>query len=81
MKLKSIFISRKGYGENPDQLTGKIEFDNFQSTVAMVLSEEQAAKMLALVAEDSVRYAHELADILLENAQKFLPTSVQKLLS
>ena len=74
MKLKSIYVGRQGFGADPDKLTGKIEFDNYQSTISMVLSEEQAAKIVNLVAEDSVRHAQELAGILIESVQSRLPS-------
>ena len=68
MKLKSIYLSRQNYGTDEGKLTGTIEYDNFQATVALVLSEEQAARIVNLVAEDSLRYAQELAGILINDA-------------
>lgn len=87
MKLKSIYLSRQDYGKDIGKLTGKIEYDNYQSTVALVLSEEQAAKIVNLVAEDMVRHAKELSEILLVDAQasiaarEELPTVAVALLS
>lgn len=69
MKLKSIYLSRANYGDNNGKLSGKIEYDNYQTTVALVLSEEQAAKIVNLVAEDTIRHAKELAEILITDAQ------------
>lgn len=68
MKLRSIYINRNNWDKEA-KLTGKIEFDNVQATVSMTLSEEQAAKIVNLVAEDSLRYAKELSDVLVESVQ------------
>lgn len=81
MKLKSIYLSRQNWGPDTGKVQGKIEYDNQQATINLVLSEETAAKIVNLVAEDTLRQAQELAGIMISDVQvQLLGPKVESLL-
>lgn len=65
MKLNSIRISRTQYGLDKDKLLGEIEFENQYSKMSVKLTEDQAYKLLEIIAESMVINAQETAKMMI----------------
>lgn len=65
MKFDRINIERQKWGIDKDKIIGEIAFENQYSKVSVKLNEEQALKMLDIVAEALVTSAHETAKMLI----------------
>ena len=65
MKLNSLLISRCQYGIDKDKLFGEIEFENQYSKMSFKLTEDQAYKLLEIVAESMVISAQETAKMMI----------------
>jgi hypothetical protein len=66
MKLKSLNISRVGYGEKAGTLAGGIEFTGQFGDVKLTLSDEQVADILSICASAIVSAATVTSNLLIE---------------
>lgn len=72
MKLVALSIQRKDWGSDKGKLVGTIKLQLRESEVNMILSEEVANKIAALVASDVVRDAQEIANSMLHEVALFV---------
>jgi hypothetical protein len=70
MKLKRLQITRTEWGLDKDKLFGEIEFENQYSKVSVKLSEDQAYRMLEIVADNMVEQAHEVGKLLTQDLRR-----------
>lgn len=70
MILQKLDIERQRWGKDVGKLFGEITFDNQDAKVTIKLTEDQAYKMLGIVAEAVVVQAHETANLLISAMQR-----------
>lgn len=70
MKLNLLRIERQLYGIDKDKMLGTIEFENQYSKVSVKLTEDQAYKLLDIVADAMVVNAHETAKLLVTDLRR-----------
>lgn len=70
MKLNSLTICRQDWGIDKDKLLGEISFENQYSKITCKLTEDQAYKLLAIVADAMVENAHETANLLVADLRR-----------
>lgn len=70
MKLNFLKIERQKYGIDKDKLLGEIEFENQYSKVSCKLTEDQAYKLLDIVAEAMVVNAQDTAKMLVADLRR-----------
>jgi hypothetical protein len=61
MKLEEIAIRRQRYGKDEGKLMGEIVLYNQYAKITLKLSEEQAARIVELLAEEVVTHAREVS--------------------
>ncbi len=70
MKLNTLRIERQQYGIDKDKMFGTIEFENQCFKMSVKLTEDQAYKLLDIVAESMVEYAHDTAKMLVVDLRR-----------
>jgi hypothetical protein len=70
MRLIKLNIERQQWGIDKGKLFGEITFENQNAKVSCKLTEDQAYKMLEVMAESVVTSAHETAAILLSDLSR-----------
>lgn len=70
MKLNNLTIRRQDWGIDKDKLLGEISFENQYSKVTCKLTEDQAYKLLGIVADAVVENAHETAKLLVTDLRR-----------
>lgn len=70
MTLNKLSIERQQWGLDKGKLFGEISFENQYSKVSVKLTEDQAYKLLAIVAEAVVENAQETSRLLVSDLQR-----------
>ncbi len=70
MRLDTLRIERQKYGLDKDKMFGEISFENQYSKVSVKLTEDQAWKLLAIVADSIVENAQESSKMLVSDLQR-----------
>lgn len=70
MKLDTLRIERQKYGLDKDKMFGEISFENQYSKVSVKLTEDQAYKLLAIVADAMVENAQECSKLLASDIRR-----------
>jgi hypothetical protein len=70
LRLNMLRIERQQWGADKDKLFGEIAFENQYSKVSVKLTEDQAYKLLAIVAGAVVENAQETSRLLVSDLQR-----------
>lgn len=62
--IKSIYLSAQEYGPARGKLTGSIEFVNEHGKLEVTIGNEQAGKIIAILADQLVKTASETATLM-----------------
>jgi hypothetical protein len=62
--IKSIYLSMKEYGPDKGKLDGTIEFLNAHGEMKVRINNEQAEKIVAILADNLVKTAQETASLM-----------------
>lgn len=62
--IKSIYLSVQEYGPDKGKLTGKIEFINQHGEITARINQEQAGKIIAVLADSLVQTAKQTASLM-----------------
>lgn len=62
--IKSIYLSVQEYGPDKGKLTGKIEFINQYGEITARINQEQAGKIIAVLADSLVHTAKQTAALM-----------------
>ena len=78
MQLRSIYLSRPGYGEDKDMLQGKFEITTQSGEITIKLDEEKAEQILRLITDQLVESAQEVANNLTKEIIEHKPALEDK---
>jgi hypothetical protein len=61
MQLNRVLLTRPQYGKNEGRLTGSLEVTGITGKIELILTEEQAQSIVAVVADQLVAYTKDIA--------------------